>query len=243
MVEWLSACEAVLPPPQIHPQPIHITSAVHNGRTVNAFIECVSEEAAQRTIDTLSGTSLCDEQVVIRPSSQAELLFDLWPDLRSLAYKPPAGSVPNIFTSPLLPQHRSTSRGRQNSMPIEASREICFFGEGDRRRLEVLFDSLRDYQHATRQDHLFVRPAERPYGRLISVLTKLPWHLFHDASTGSTDGREATLVQDPREVQCLFDCLLGESLRLVQLHSAGQKLTPAAHLSKAHCATWRPSGA
>ena len=208
MIEWLSACEAVLPPPQVLPQPIHITSAAHNGRTMNAFIECVSEEAAQRTIDTLSGTTLCDEQVAIRPSSQTELLFDLWPDLRSLTHKPPA--VYNIFTSPLLPQHRSTHRGLQNSMPVVPVREICFFGEGDRRRLEMLFESLRNYQQATRQDHLFVRPAERPYCRLISVLTKLPWHLFRDAGTGSEDGREAILVQDPREVQCLFDCLMSE---------------------------------
>lgn len=220
MVEWLSACEAVLPPPQVHPQPIHITSAVQNGRTLNAFIECVSEEAAQRTIDVLSGTSLCDEHVVLRPTSQTELLFDLWPDLRSLIYRPPA--VPNIFTSALLPQYRGTSGVQQASPPVAPHREICFFGEEDGRRLQLLFDSLRDYQHATRHDHLFVRPAERPYGRLISVLTKLPWNLFRDAGTGTEDCREATLFQDPREVQCLFDCLLGELLRLVRLHEAGQ---------------------
>jgi hypothetical protein len=184
-----------------------------------AYIECISEEAAERLINERDEGWLAGRQVKFRAASQRALACDVFGHVLGTSSSMIAGAeaeeegqemdkyaikrIAEEGGKPLMQILEESAHGRRQAQ----AGPITLFSEKDKEDLETLFEgvsrgcSKSSSYSETKEGDLsfsasspaaaateirFVRPAERPFARLASVITKFPWHI-HRASQEEVD--------------------------------------------------------
>lgn len=223
-------------PPGLLPPLSHAALSIHilcspdpstgSGKTLPyAYIECISPAAADALVRERDEHWLAGRQVKFRPSSQRQLLADLFGT--ALKRKMPSGLSEyeqrkwwrsnvqdDAEGKPLLDILGGKSGQGADTDVVVQLEGVSFFTQKDQDDLEALIRSIilehapvREAEEAeasaTKTDGAaspsgppaqrhFIKPEERPFARLASVISKYPWH---------------ALVPLPEEVNRLYACL------------------------------------
>lgn len=178
--------EEILAPLKDSAQSIHILSDPYQrGKTLPyVYIECMSTEAVKRLVRERSNTRLNGKAVSFSPAKPEYLYMDLFPALRERRN--------GGLSLQVVPSARSSAMTESASPTVSPATEDLFSAE-DQAALEHLMDLvIQDHQQqqapgsgaappglVRKPAHLsalsFIVPAERPFYRLSSIITKFPW--------------------------------------------------------------------
>lgn len=153
-----------LPPKHLHPQAIHFITDLATGKSAPiAFIECIDEAAAQRLVDERDLCILDKHEISFRLTTQTKLALAVFATLYP-------HEDPELFGKPLLEGYELIDREYSTNGDEE------LFPAEDANKLNKVIDAVVDSEGGQMNYDFFTKPAERPFMRIVTLVTKFPWH-------------------------------------------------------------------
>lgn len=197
----------VLAPLEYNAQAIHIVCDSIDGKTrPYAYVECISDQAAELLVSASDGKYLAGRQVVFRPATQKDLALDLFVHLRKGGYA--RDTILGDFRA------RSDSTSREEAVESFGSvKDLDLFTQDDYEHLVNLLDMTLPFaspkktasrakrgSEGLQNANYFALPPERPFTRIASMITKFPCHAMQKYNAGLPEKQKQALGR-------LFECL------------------------------------